>query len=1063
MPSRITPPDQDQRDLALNVGGSYIVQAPAGSGKTTLLVERYLNLLMIVQRPEEILAITFTKAAAAEMKARILATLNEDSELAKRVSRRDEEMGWKIRYNPSRLKIQTIDSFAKELATQIPGLHSVSGMDIAKDAKPLYEAAAQALLGQLYSDNPAKKYIADFLAMLDNNASTAQRLLVAMLTKRDQWLDLTSHLSSQVSENFDQIANYVNAALEELHNDILAPLHDSITENDEAMLVTVADHTGLEPEWPAILPLLLTKEFKLRSRLTKREHEAFLDKEFKALFAQWIADLDARGLQPVLANYQQLPSSEISAIDQERILVVSICLSLAAIELEKIFQRQRIIDFNGILMRAVTGLRDDDEPTDLALHWDYRIKHMLIDEFQDTSRSQYHFFSLLTEGWQADDGNTFFAVGDPMQSIYRFRDADVSIFNNCREYGFGSIALTPLNLTANFRSCKTLVQWNNELFNDLLPAEGTSRLGAVKFSAATPIQDDEAATQLACKHFNEERLEIQAIVEQIEKLIAQDKSTSIGILCRARNHLPSLLEALQTADIETQGTDIDPLANEPIIEDLMSLHRVLLQPSDRLSWFSLLRSPMIGSLLQTLELLATADDISAAIDQYDDTQTEIRRLKDALNWARPKLYEYPLCEVLEGCWIRLGGMDAYAEEHIVHAMRWFELIENEGLNGYDCDQVSIAVNQLYAQPAQTAQVQIMTVHKSKGLEFDHVFLPFLSKQISSDSPSLMLWQQGSEGLLVGVNGDSIHSWLKHEEKIRSENERKRLLYVACTRAKTGLFVSFSVAEKKSAIGLAKHFEDYAVAYAEDYAEAEASSPAPSSLRENPTDADTLESQIPPTKRLVHLPREFKVDFTTTGLDTGAAIQSNGDDGVLSAEENPASNPFELALGNLIHKALAWLGDTHAINQGHTSALEMVQKRLPSWAEQSECDVGHWPELEAQASLHLQTTLVSEIGQWVLSPHSNAFCEWPLTGVIGNSVRNFILDRCFVADGVIWIIDYKSATPSAEENLESFLTAEGQRYYNQLADYKTVVTALYNNGLPVRTALYFTGLGLLQEL
>ncbi len=1055
MTSRITPPDQDQRDLALHVGGSYIVQAPAGSGKTTLLVERYLNLLMIVQRPEEILAITFTKAAAAEMKARILATLNEDSALAQRVSRRDAEMGWKIRYNPSRLKIQTIDSFAKELATQIPGLHSVSGMDIAKDAKPLYEAAAQSLLGELYSDNPAKNYIADFLAMLDNNASTAQRLLVAMLTKRDQWLDLTSHLSRQASENFAQIAEYVNAALAELHNDILAPLHEAVTKNDEAMLVTVADHTGLEPEWPAMLPLLLTQKFEFRSRLTKTQHEAFLDKEFKALFAQWITDLDSRGLQPVLANYQQLPSCEISAIDQERILVVSVCLSLAAIELEKIFQRQRVIDFNGILMRAVTGLRDDDEPTDLALHWDYRIKHMLIDEFQDTSHSQYRFFTLLTEGWQADDGNTFFAVGDPMQSIYRFRDADVSIFDQCRAHGIGSIALTPLNLTANFRSCRSLVQWNNELFNDLLPTEGTSRLGAVKFSAATPIQDDEAATRLTCKYFNAEHLEIQAIVAQIEKLIAQDNTISIGILCRARNHLPGLLQALQAANIDSQGTDIDPLANEPIIADLMSLHRVLLQPSDRLSWFSLLRSPMIGSLLQSLEPLAIATDISDAIDQYDNSQEEFVRLKDALNWAIPKLYEYPLCEVLEGCWIRLGGMDAYAEEHIVHAMRWFELIENEGLNGYDCDHVSIAVNQLYAQPAQAAQVQIMTVHKSKGLEFDHVFLPFLSKQISSDSPSLMLWQPGSEGLLVGVNGDSIHSWLKHEEKIRSENERKRLLYVACTRAKTGIFVSYSVEENKSAIGLAKHIETYA--------EADASSPAPLSLKDTPTDLDVLESEIPPAKRLFHLPRDFKVDFAATGMEAAAENQSKGDDEVSDEGENPASNPFELALGNLIHKALAWLGDTCAINQGHKSALKKVKQRLPSWAEQSGCDFSHWPELEAQAYLHLQTTLSSETGQWVLSPHKDAFCEWPLTSVIGNSVKNLILDRCFVADEIIWIIDYKSATPTVKEDLESFLTVEGQRYYSQLADYKTAVTAFYNNDLPVRTALYFTGLGLLKEL
>ena len=1055
MPSRITPPDQDQRELALLVGGSYIVQAPAGSGKTTLLVERYLNLLMIVQRPEEILAITFTKAAAAEMKARILATLDENSDLAHRVSRRDVELGWKIRYNPNRLKIQTIDSFAKELATQIPGLHSVSGMDTAKDAKPLYEAAAQSLLGELYSDNPAKNYIADFLAMLDNNASTAQRLLVAMLTKRDQWLDLTSHLSRQANENFTQVANYVNAALEELHDDILAPLHEAATENDEAMLATIADHTGLEPVWPAILPLLLTQKFEFRSRLTKSQHEAFLDKEFKALVTQWIADLDARGLQAVLANYQQLPPFEISKTDQERVLVVSICLSLAAIELEKVFLRQHITDFNGVLMRAVKGLRDDDEPTDLALHWDYRIKHMLIDEFQDTSHSQYRFFCLLTEGWQPDDGNTFFAVGDPMQSIYRFRDADVSIFDQCREHGIGSIALTPLNLTANFRSCKTLVQWNNKIFNDLLPAEGTSRLGSVKFSPATPIQEDGSTTQLKCKFFDEERLEIQFVITQIERLIAQNDATSIGVLCRARNHLPGLLKALQAANIDSQGTDINPLANEPIIEDLMSLHRVLLKPSDRLSWFSLLRSPMIGALLQTLEPLARVDDISETINQYDDSQAEIHRLKEALNWARPKLYEYPLCEVLEGCWIRLGGMDAYPEEHIVHAMRWFELIENESLNGYDCDHIKIAVDQLYAQPVQAAQVKIMTIHKSKGLEFDYIFLPFLSKQISSDSPSLMLWQPGSEGLLVGVNGDSIHSWLKHEEKIRSENERKRLLYVACTRAKTGLFISFSKAENKSAIGLAKHIETYA--------EADASSPAPLSQEVLFTGIDYPESEIPSTERLVHLPREFKFDFATTGIEALAEKQPKGEGDSFDSEENLASNPFELALGNLIHKALAWLGDTQAISQGHKSALVMVQKRIQTWAERSGCDAGQWPELQAQADLHIQTTLTSKTGQWVLSPHSNAHCEWPLTGVIGNTVRNLVIDRCFLADEVIWIIDYKSATPSAEAELESFLIQESQRYYSQLADYKTVVKALYKDGFPIRTALYFTGLGLLREL
>ena len=1053
MTARITPPDQDQRDLALNVAGSYIVQAPAGSGKTTLLVERYLNLLLIVQRPEEILAITFTKAAAAEMKARILATLNEDSDLAQRVSRRDHEMGWKIRYNPSRLKIQTIDSFANELATQIPGLHSVSGMTITAHANPLYEAAAQALLGQLYSNNPTKEYVADFLAMLENNAATAQRLLVAMLTKRDQWLDLTSQLSQQAGENFAQIAEYVNTALEELHSNILEPLHNAVADNDEAMLVTIADHTGLEPEWPAILPLLLTKDFKLRSRLTKREHEAFLDKEFKTLVAQWITELDERGLGPVLANYRQLPSLEISTTDQQRILVVSICLSLAAIELEKIFQRQRVIDFNGILMRAVSGLRDGDEPTDLALHWDYRIKHMLIDEFQDTSHSQYRFFSLLTEGWLEDDGNTLFAVGDPMQSIYRFRDADVSIFDQCREYGIGSIPLAPLNLTANFRSGKSLVHWNNELFNELLPAEGASRLGAVKFSAATPVKEDALGTRLSCKHYEDEALEINAIVTQIENLIAQDNESSIGILCRARSHLPDLLQALQSANINIQGTDIDPLADEPIIQDLLSLHSVLLRPSDRLPWFALMRSPMVGTLLETLESFTDTENFSETLAQFADSHPELARLNHALNWARPKLYEYPLCEVIEGCWIRLGGMDAYNKEHITHAMRWFELLEAQGLNGYDFEQVRAAVDQLYAEPVQSAQVQIMTVHKSKGLEFDHVFLPFLGKKMPPDSTSLMLWQPSTDGLLVGVNGDVIHSWLKYEEKIRSENERKRLLYVACTRAKAGLFVSFRKEVDKPPTGLAAHLDGYAEASTDVPAVA-----LPPSLTSGPevlSGADALD----PAQRLTYLPRDFQAAIVATNTES----KEDGLDSAPTEEENPPSNPFELALGNLVHKALAWLGDTHAIEQGHETALNKIKTRLPKWIEQSGTDISYHSNLEAQALQHIQTTLLSETGRWILSPHQRSYCEWPLTGIIGKSLRHLILDRCFEVDGCIWIIDYKSATPNPDENLETFLATECQRYSGQLNDYKTAVTALYGNYLPVETALFFTGIGRLEKL
>ena len=183
--------------------------------------------------------------------------------------------------------------------------------------------------------------------------------------------------------------------------------------------------------------------------------------------------------------------------DSTTIVATGVTLALAAAELETLLQRRQTIDFTGMLMRASQGLRDDDGPTDLALYWDYKIKHLLVDEFQDTSRSQYKFFCLLTEGWSVEEGHTFFAVGDPMQSIYRFRDADVSIFSQCWEDGLPNVRLQPIRLQANFRSSRALVEWNNDLFERLFPQSALPKLGAIPFSAALAQKPNPQGTDAA--------------------------------------------------------------------------------------------------------------------------------------------------------------------------------------------------------------------------------------------------------------------------------------------------------------------------------------------------------------------------------------------------------------------------------------------------------------------------------------------------------------------------------------------------------------------------------------
>ena len=115
-------------------------------------------------------------------------------------------------------------------------------------------------------------------------------------------------------------------------------------------------------------------------------------------------------------------------------------MALAVLELNKLFKSTGVIDFTELLLSAQAALGEVTEPSDLALALDYRINHLLVDEFQDTSISQFRLFELLLAGWSSEEGNTFFAVGDPMQSIYRFRDAEVSLFVRAWESGIADVA-----------------------------------------------------------------------------------------------------------------------------------------------------------------------------------------------------------------------------------------------------------------------------------------------------------------------------------------------------------------------------------------------------------------------------------------------------------------------------------------------------------------------------------------------------------------------------------------------------------------------------------------------
>lgn len=1039
-----SPVDQSAREKAVDPRRSCIVQAPAGSGKTTLLVQRFLNLLETVNRPEEILAITFTRKAATEMKQRILAALDEDSPVAQRIRQRDGAAGWGLRLNPNRLKVQTIDSFAMELATRIPRQTSVAGLELLESADHLYHQACEALLQQLTSGAATAPVIAEFLAFLNNDAASASILLKNMLARRDQWLDQNNRLALQTAGAPEQIQEVLQHALGELRAHVLQAAESSLTSADRQKLQSLyetlyPDAAGddFNAAMSAMAPLLLTAQGRLRKSIDRRAHPAFADKRLRDDVKDWLSTLSATAAAEHFKHVTYLPAEMPNDSQCQTLTTMSICLSLSAIELNKVFLAESAIDFTELQLRATAGLRDESGPTDLALYFDYKIRHLLVDEFQDTSHSQMYFFELLTEGWQADDSNTFFAVGDPMQSIYRFRDADVSLFAQCREHGLASLPLERLDLVANFRSAPVLVNWCNDLFSSLLPPDGNPRLGAVNFAASQAYGATRAGhTPVICNAYVDAKQEVRDIIAHLGNIT----NGSVGILCRSRSHLQPLVSEMSAAGISWRSTDIDLLAEVPVIQDLMNTHRIVQNPEDKLAWFSVLRSPLIGLRLSELQQLTGMQNFVVELPALKSKFPALGRLVDGLDWARNHLYEFPLREIVEGLWLRLGGFTAYDKIACEHALRWFELVEELGRDAYHLPTLKRRVERLFANRSSADQIEVMTIHKAKGLEFDHVVVPFLHRGTRHDQAPMMLWQRGNNSLLIGAKEDPIHAWLHYEEKIRAANERKRLLYVACTRARNSLWLSYQTDDFAKAKDMADWIKDLA---------------RPIESRFTTRSTEPLQPPL-----LTALPADYQ--WRPPLKDTAVV---NAD--VLTPAEDLIGNRFEVALGHLVHRALAWLGNT----QPRSTAS--LPERLGIWAAEQDIEPKRLALLTASAQQHIATVLASASGQWLLTDHPNAKCEWAVSGVDDNGrLHNAVLDRYFECDAQRWIIDYKTAMPtvtnesSTEEQFlrEQFLQEQKDRYRPQLRRYQSLVEQLSkNNPKPVRTALYFTGFGELHEL
>lgn len=651
--------DLSQRQQALDPQRSFAVSAPAGSGKTALLTQRVLKLLALVENPEEILCLTFTRKATGEMLQRISEALQFASttdtpptdaykattwRLAKAALARNKQQQWQLLKSPNRLRIQTIDGFCRNLAQQLSIESGFTEMSepLTQPYPHYQQAVAELLLDQLQHNGELTDAIATLLVHLDNDLNKLEKLLIGLLEKREQWLhqllsahDARPYLEQCLQETIEETLFNLSEQLQPIGSD-LALLADyaasNLIEKDVASPLNICREITELPDceaeqiacWQGLVHLLITaSDSKPDWRSDKGINIKLgfptgkVDPEFGEIRKTGIKEVLAwcrqqPDLLEALLDVRHLPTAAYSDQQWQVMSALTQLLPRLVAQLKVHFQQQNCCDFTEITLAALQSLGDADNPTDLTLKLDYQIQHILIDEFQDTSSIQFEILRRLTQGWQPDDGRSLFIVGDGMQSLYGFRSANVGLFLEARSQGIGDIPLEPLDLTVNFRSQAGIIDWVNEAFTKSFPKQDNMGRGAVSYNPATAFHPDSDKTPVTIDAFLDYEgsdvylAEAQRVAELVNEAKQQNSEGSIAILVRNKSHLRDIFKTLYNSGFSWQANDIDPLQGRMPVIDLMSLTRALLSPADRIAWLSILRAPWCGLDLHDLFHLSNA-------------------------------------------------------------------------------------------------------------------------------------------------------------------------------------------------------------------------------------------------------------------------------------------------------------------------------------------------------------------------------------------------------------------------------------------------------------------------
>jgi ATP-dependent helicase/nuclease subunit A len=842
--------DAAARREAVDPASNVVLEASAGTGKTRVLVERYVNLLRAGVDPDHILAITFTRKAAAEMRERIIDRLRE----ASRFSSLDLARWRDLKDRLGDISISTIDAFCLSLLREFP---------LEADLDPGFELADDTEVPRLVAESLDQAFrvcravarededVALVFAQLGERrlrqglAALLDRRLVAPQALRRYLAKGPRELSAALACR--KAAERLRAAIAGVRSgtDVFladgpvrhpqfAMLADDIrglAQGDDRALDDSEGQAAFRALVDRLRAYFLTQEGRARG-------SAFAGTGFRgadcATDDAWKRHRDAAAvIAPAIEDAIRAFRRDLNVVMSRGVWRI---FAVALQQYQSTLESRALLDFAGVLERAVTLLKEMDEFAQSRFRIEARYRHVLVDEFQDTSRAQWALVSHLVRSWREGFGAaadalppSIFIVGDRKQSIYGFRDADVTVLDEAAAFIEGIRAEpTPRRaISVSFRAVPELLAFLNDLFvaiekapdrADAFRYEGSDRFPVAEVAAGGPDREDPLGVIVA----ETVGQTAERVADEIERLLAtttvrdrftgvrrQAQPADVAILFRSRDSHRDFEKALDQRGVSTYVYKGLGFFEADEVQDGVGLLRYLADPTSNLRAAALLRSRLVrlsdGAVASLAPELARAlldpEPPSAVERMGGDDRRVLAQLRRAvprwLSWVdRMTPTEVFGAILAESAYVgeMRGARAAQARENLKKLRGMVARFQNRGYATMarvadHLEQVAVGDESNAALDARDS-VSLMTVHAAKGLEFPIVFVVNVGRGTGGARAPIRVSADAAGEASVAIA--DFQSEADEDAQARDREETKRLLYVALTRARDRLYLSTPV-------------------------------------------------------------------------------------------------------------------------------------------------------------------------------------------------------------------------------------------------------------------------------